>query len=156
VAELMTFGEVLDLAVLKEQESQKLYSSLGKKAIDPAVKEAFQALVKQEQQHQEQFENYRSGKVKKGSLRLEHPCDAGIAEHFAKPRPKAAMSLRDTFLYAADREKASHEFYLKLAAMHEAGETRSLLEKLASQELEHKVIVESLFNEVAFPQTDGG
>ncbi len=156
VAKLMTLRGVLDLAVAKETESQELYSSLGTQARDPAVKEAFQSLVRQEEQHQNLFEDYRDGKLKKGTLRMEHPCDAHIVERFAEPKPNASMTLKDTFLYAADREKASHEFYLKLAALHEPGDTRKLLEKLASQELEHKTLVESLFTEVAFPQTDGG
>ncbi len=33
---------------------------------------------------------------------------------------------------------------------------KSLLERLASQELEHKQRVEFLYTEVAFPQTNGG
>ena len=102
------------------------------------------------------LKNTAPDELKQGALRMEHPCDYHIAEHFAQPRPAPGMELKDAFLFAADREKASHEFYLKLAQLHVAGETRALLEKLASQELEHKAIVESLFTEVAFPQTDGG
>ena len=70
--------------------------------------------------------------------------------------PTADIELKDAFLYAADRERDAHEFYIKLVHMHMPGTVRSLLEKLASQELEHKAFVESLFTDVAFPQTDGG
>jgi rubrerythrin len=152
----LSLKQVLDLAVLKEIESQMLYAKLGSKARSPSVKEAFNALIDQERQHQDIFEQYRDGTLKKGALRMEHPCDYHIAEHLAEPELRENMTLKDVFLYAADHEKASHEFYLALAAMHESGEVRKLLEKLASQELEHKTIVESLFTEVAFPQTDGG
>jgi rubrerythrin len=151
-----TLKQVLDMAVLKEQEAQALYARLGSRAKNPAVKEAFKGLIAQEKQHEHMLEDYRSGTLKKGALHLEHPCDARIAEHFAGPAPSPAMELKDAFLYAADREKASHDFYLALASMHESGEVRSFLHKLASQELEHKTIVEGLFTEVAFPQTDGG
>jgi rubrerythrin len=66
------------------------------------------------------------------------------------------MALKDVFLLAANREKASHDFYSKLAAVHPMGGVRRLLEQLADQELEHKRRVEFLYTEVAFPQTDGG
>ncbi len=38
----------------------------------------------------------------------------------------------------------------------ERKEVKRLLERLASQELEHKQRVEFLYAEVAFPQTNGG
>jgi len=66
------------------------------------------------------------------------------------------MKLKDVFLLAANREKASHEFYLSLARIHSTGEVKRLIERLAAQELEHKQRVEFLYTEVAFPQTNGG
>jgi rubrerythrin len=147
---------ILDMAVLKEIEAQELYADLCNKSKSEAVKEAFQVLIRQERQHQILLEKYRTGELKQGALRMEHPCDYHIAEHFAAPKPAENMEIKDAFLFAADCEKASHELYLQLAHLHIKGEVRTLLEKLASQELEHKTIVESLFTEVAFPQTDGG
>ena len=152
----LNLKDILALAVLKEIEAQELYADLCRKSNSRVVQEAFQALIQQEKQHQTLLEKYRAGEMKQGALRMEHPCDYHIAEHFAEPKPAAGMELKDAFLFDADREKASHEFYLKLARLHVAGEVRILLEKLASQELEHKAVVESLFTEVAFPQTDGG
>jgi rubrerythrin len=156
MATQLTLKEALELAVLKEKQSQALYADLGDKAGTPAVKEAFKGLIAQERQHQDILEKYRAGKLGKGALHMQHPCDTHITEHFAEPTPSPAMELKDAFLYAADREKASSEFYMALAVMHETGEVRAFLQKMASQELEHKTIVESLFTEVAFPQTDGG
>ena len=153
---LLNIKEILDLAILKEIEAQKAYTDLCGKTESQSAREAFQTLVIQEKQHQTLLENYRSGLLTEGTLRMEHPCDFHIAERFAKPGPAAGMDLKDAFLFAADREKDSHEFYLKLAHLHARGEVRDLLEKLASQELEHKTAVEFLFTEVAFPQTDGG
>ena len=66
------------------------------------------------------------------------------------------MKLQDVFLLAANREMASHTFYLSLAQIHPAGDAKRLLEELAAQELEHKQRVEFLYTEVAFPQTNGG
>ena len=82
--------------------------------------------------------------------------DYKIAEHLDQPQISPDIKLKDVFLLAANREKASHEFYLSLAQIHPAGEVKRLIEELAAQELEHKQQVEFLYTEVAFPQTDGG
>lgn len=156
MTKMLNIKEILDLAILKEIEAQKTYADLCGKTKSQSAREVFKALVLQEKQHQTVLENYRSGLLRQGALRMEHPCDFHIAEHFARPESTAGLDLKDAFLFAADREKDAHEFYLTLAQLHVPGEVRDLLEKLASQELEHKATVEALFTEVAFPQTDGG
>ncbi|HEY78007.1 MAG TPA: hypothetical protein G4O09_02730, partial [Dehalococcoidia bacterium] len=82
--------------------------------------------------------------------------DYKITEHLEQPKIYPEMHLKDIFLLAASREKASHELYLGLAEIHPEGQVRKLLEELAAQELEHKQQLEFLYTEVAFPQTDGG
>jgi len=47
-------------------------------------------------------------------------------------------------------------YNLALAGIHPPREAKRLLEELASQELEHKQRVESLYTDIAFPQIDGG
>jgi len=152
----LSLKDILDLAVRKEIESQEMYADLCAKSASGAVQEAFRILIVQEKQHQDLLEKYRAGELKKGALRMDHPCDYRIAEHFSLPEPSAGMELKDVFLFAAAREKEAHDFYIKLAWLHAEGDLRGLLEKLASQELEHKAVVESLYTDVAFPQTDGG
>ena len=121
---LLTIKEILDLAILKEIEAQKTYADLWAKTESLSAKEAFQTLTLQEKQHQNVLENYRSGLVMHGTLRMEHPCDFHIAERFAKPGLAAEMDIKDAFLFAADREKDAHEFYVKLAHLHVRGEVR--------------------------------
>ncbi len=152
----LTLKEVLGKAVQKEIESQHLYRDLRRKMIDETAKDAFQELARQEQGHQQLLEQYLRGELKRGTLSSGQTIDYRIAEHFEQPEISADMKLKDVFLLAANRGKSSHELYLGLARIHPAGEVKKLLERLASQELEHKQRVEFLYTEVAFPQTDGG
>ena len=152
----LTIKEVLGKAIQKEIESQHLYRELGQRMTDKAAKEAFQELVRQEQEHQQLLEKYLRGELQGGTLSSEQIIDYKIAEHFKRPEISFSMELKDVFLFAANREKASHEFYLNLARIHPPGEVKRLVRRLARQELEHKQRVEFLYTEVAFPQTDGG
>jgi rubrerythrin len=152
----ITIEEVLQKAIQKEIESQNLYSDLSQKMTDIAVKDVLQGLVRQEQAHQQLLERYLRGELKEGALSAGETIDYKIAEHFNQPEISPDMQLKDVFLLAANREKASHELYLSLSQIHPAGSARRMFEELASQELEHKQKVEFLYTEVAFPQTAGG
>jgi len=152
----LSLQNVLAKAIQKEIESQRLYTDLSQKVEDAPARSAFQGLAKQELGHQNLLESYLRGELKGGALSIKHAVDYRIAEHLDQPEVSIDMSLSDVFLLAAGREKAAHDFYIGLARMHSVGEVRKLIEKLAAQELKHKRRVESLYTEVAFPQTNGG
>lgn len=151
----LTLTDVLKKAIQREVESQALYRRLSQKVAEPAVRDAFLDLERQERGHQLRLERYLRGEVH-GGLGSRQAIDYRIAEKLDQPDTGPDLALKDVFLLAASREKAAHEFYLGLAKVHPAGEVRELLEDLAAQELEHKRRVEFLFTQVAFPQTDGG
>jgi rubrerythrin len=152
----LTLKEVLQEAIHKEIEAQVMYRGLKDRVNNPAAKDALQDLVEQETIHQHILEDYLLGKLKEGVLNVGMVVDYKIAEFLDQPDPTPSMELKDVFLLAANKEKASHELYLHLASIHPNGHIRHLLEDLAAQELTHKLRVEDLFNETAFPQTDGG
>jgi rubrerythrin len=152
----LTLKEVLGKAIRKEVESRLLYINLSQKMNDQVAKDTFQELARQEQGHQNRLEQYLRGELKEGALSSRQSVDYKIAERLDQPEISPDMNLKDTFLLAANREMASHEFYLSLAEIHPAGEVKRLLEELAAQELGHKQRVEFLYTEVAFPQTNGG
>ncbi len=155
MATRLTIKKVLEKAIEKEIESRLFYTDLSQKMNDAAVRDAFLKLARQEQGHQNLLEQYQRGELK-GALSSRHAVDYKIAEYLDQPQASANMQYKDVFLLTANREKASHEFYLGLAKIHPRGEVKRLINELAAQELEHKVKVELLYNDVAFPQTDGG
>ncbi len=154
--DVLTVTEVLRTGVQREIESQNLYTKLGQMVSDSQAKYVLGKLSKEEKRHQEILEKFLNGGIRAGMLKPDDVLDYHIAEHLEQPLVKPDMSLADIFLLAANREKMSNEFYLGLAQAYPSGETKQLLLKMASQELGHKQQVETLYAEVAFPQTDGG
>jgi len=152
----LTLKEVLEKAIQKEIDSQRFYINLSQQMTDEVTKDAFQELARQEQGHHQLLEQYLRGELKGGTLSRRKVIDYKIAERLDQPEISSDMKLKDVFILAANREKASHEFYLRLAQIHPAGEVRRLIERLAAQELAHKERVEFIYTEVAFPQTNGG
>ncbi|OGN99048.1 MAG: hypothetical protein A2Y58_00440 [Chloroflexi bacterium RBG_13_51_52] len=156
MVENTTLKTVLDTAIQKEIEAQELYRSLYWKVVEDSARNMFLELSKVEKKHENLLRDYARGKLQEGALKSDHILDYRIAEHLDQPPVTPDMQLKDVLLLAANREKASHEFYISLAAVHPSGEIKKLLEELASQELEHKHRVEDLYTQVAFPQTAGG
>lgn len=152
----LTLVEVLEEAIQKEILSRFLYVGLRQRVKNQASKDAFQALADQEEMHQHFLEDYLHGKIKEGALDVDLVVDYKIADCLDQPEISPTMDLKDVFLLAANKEKASHDLYRGLAEIHPPGQVRHLLEVLANQELEHKNRIETLYTEVAFPQTDGG
>lgn len=152
----LTLSELLERAIKKEIEAQRLYGDLARQAKESTAQDALRGLVQQEKQHETVLEKYRRGELKEGALNAGQAIDYKIAEHLDQPEITPDMKLKDVFLVAANREKASHELYLSLAKVHPAGPVKKLLQELAAQEFEHKQKVEFLYTKVAFPQTDGG
>jgi len=155
-ANTYTMEDILKLAIQREIASQELYTKLASRVTHTGTQYVFSLLVQQEKEHQFILEKYLHGGFSSGSLDLKHTVDYHIAEHLNQPEITINMDLPAVFLMAANREKEAQEFYQELADLHLPGEPRSLLEKLANEELGHKRNVEQMYTEVAFPQTDGG
>ena len=68
----------------------------------------------------------------------------------------AQLSLRDVLDKAILKEIESQRLYTDLSQKVKDNSARTVFQDLARQELEHKQRIESLYTEVAFPQTDGG
>jgi rubrerythrin len=156
MADITTIENVLEKAIQKEIEAQELYSNLQGTIKNEAARDILQQLVKVEKKHEELLKRYQRGELGEGTLEAGHVIDYKIAEHLEQPEISPEMKLDEVLLLAANRERASYEFYVMLAGAHPLGPVKTLLEDLASQELEHKQKVEYLYNEVAFPQTSGG
>jgi rubrerythrin len=152
----MTLQQVLEEAINKEVMSRFLYIGLRQRVHRTEVKEAFQNLAEEEENHQRIIEQYSRGKLREGVLDTGMVVDYKIAEHLDQPEITPTMDLQEVFALASRKEKASAGLYQSLAAIHPPGQVRQLLEKLAEQELGHAQRVEKLYTEVAFPQTDGG
>jgi rubrerythrin len=152
----LTLRKVLEEAINNELLSQSLYIGLRQRVKNQSSREAFQLLAEEEEKHKRLLEDYLAGKMKEGALNEGLVVDYKIAEHLEQPEISSTMELKDVFLLAANKEKSTYELYTCLSGIHPAGQIKHLFEELAAQELGHKKMIETLYTEVAFPQTGGG
>jgi rubrerythrin len=150
------FDEILEMAISQEFAANRFYVDLATRVTDPSTKEALEYLAAEEIRHREFLEGYLRGEAPDGGLGLKEVIDGQVVEFLGAPAWDDACKPEEAFLIAAKKEKASNEFYSRLAQFHPEGPVKDLLLQLAQEELAHKEKVEYLYANTAFPQTDGG
>ncbi|MDD5243902.1 MAG: ferritin family protein [Syntrophorhabdaceae bacterium] len=149
-------GDTINLAIKREEEAFAFYTDLYNKIEDKEAKETLKFLAGEEKRHKEFLVNYLNGQYSDSGLRMSSVVNYKIAEHLEKPDIKKDMASKDVYLVAAHRETNSYNFYMALAGEHPDGDTRSMLLRMANEELKHKEKVEYLYSNTAFTQLDGG
>ena len=148
--------DLLELAIRREEEAYDFYMDICGVVEDQSVKDAIEFIAGEEKKHKAFLVNYRDGNYGADALRMADSVDYKIAEYLEEPEIEENMKSQDVYLIAAHRESRSHQFYTELADLHAEGDTKSMLLKMANEELKHKEKMEYLYSNTAFPQTSGG
>ncbi len=149
-------ADVIDLAIQREEEAYNFYMDIHGKVQDAGVKDTVEFIAGEEKKHKAFLVDYRQGNYGSNALRMADVVEYRIAEYLEEPEITEDSSSEEVYLIAAHRESRSHQFYTELANMHADGELKTVLLKMASEELKHKEKMEYLYANTAFPQTSGG
>lgn len=149
-------GDILDIAIKREEEAYDFYMDIHSKVNDAGVKSTLEFMAGEEKKHKAFLVSYRDGHFGDKGLRMSDVVDYKIAEYLEEPEISEDSKAEDVYLVASHREARSHQFYTELANLHADGEPREMLLKMANEELKHKEKAEYLYSNTAFPQTSGG
>jgi rubrerythrin len=149
-------SEVLDMAIQREVEAFDFYMDIYGRVEDQSARDTLEFIAGEEKKHKAFLEKYREGGYGPDALRMADVVEYKIAEYLQEPEVQTEMSSQDVYLVASHRENRSHRFYTELAGMHNEGDIKTMLLKMANEELKHKEKMEYLYSNTAFPQTSGG
>ena len=151
-----TVAEILDMAIQREEAAYVFYMDIHARVEDASVKDTVEFIAGEEKKHKAFLVSYKEGKYGADSLRMSTVVEYKIAEYLEEPEIAQDSSREDVYLVAAHREARSHQFYTELANMHAGSDLKTMLLKMANEELKHKEKMEYLYANAAFPQTSGG
>ena len=151
-----TIADVIDLAIQREEDAYHFYMDIHSKVQDAGVRDTVEFIAKEEKKHKAFLVGYRKGDYGTGALRMADVIEYRVAEYLEEPEISKESSSQDVYLIAAHRESRSYQFYSELANMHADSELKTMLAKMANEELKHKEKMEYLYANTAFPQTSGG
>ena len=151
-----TVADIIDLAITREEEAYDFYMDILGKVQEAGVKETVEFIAGEEKKHKAFLVSYREGNYGSEALRMADVVEYKVAEYLEEPEIGEDVKPEDVYLVAAHRESRSNQFYSELANMHGDGELKTVLLKMANEELKHKEKMEYLYANTAFPQTSGG
>jgi len=140
----MTFGslrDILDFAVLREEEAAAAYARMREEALEPGLKELLAELEAEEKQHKKMLLGLTG--LNPASLRAKPVTDMKISDYLAAEPPRPDMTLQDLLVLAAQKEQKAVELYTELRRRVTEAEPAALFDFLIMQEKNHKLRLES-------------
>ncbi len=138
--ETKTFGQVIEFAILREEDAIKVYGDMVEMAETPGLKTLLAELQNEERNHKKLLQDLTEEKVE--SLKVKDVIDLRISDYLVEEPPSADMNFQDLLILAAKKEQMAVELYSSLAEKAEQEELRKLFEFLVMQEKSHKLKLE--------------
>ncbi len=135
--------EILKMAILLEKKGKAFYSHVAKQAEDEAVKEFFQSMAEEEDEHikvlQEQFKSFTENKkfVKMDYKPEEESTDEAILTEKVKQRIQDASFEAAAISSAIDMENRAVKIYTERAQTADTQEEKDFYQWLADWESGH-------------------
>jgi rubrerythrin len=145
---------ILKGAVRIEEESFQLYTIAQEKAKLPSSKSLLKELAETELEHKRKLNEVINNKMQIQSLgrqRGELSEDLGIVDYMKDVgRLSEDADYQEILTYAAQREKKTHDYYVSLARMFQKTRVGELFQRLAEEELKHKIKIEKEYDDNLF------
>ncbi len=145
-----TLVKVLKLAISMEEESIKLYTSAQKKDFSPGSSQFLQELVAEEEKHKKKISDVikDTSKIKEIGQSEDLVQDLKIVDYLKDVSISEDADYQQILIYAAKREKTTHDFYVELARKYRTNHIGIVFSKLAQEELKHKYKLEKEYDDV--------
>ena len=139
------FNEVIDFAIQGEKDAVVFYHELQTKSKFQAQKIMLKEYEDMEKGHVIVLENIR----KKGmqNIAIKEVTNLNISEYLVDVEPSADMDYQDILIVAMKKEEQAQKLYTNMAGNFPGTELETLFLKLASEEAEHKLQFETLYDE---------
>jgi rubrerythrin len=143
--EFSSINDILDFAIMAEQEAVDFYSGLANSAADDRTKQIFIDFAKEEIGHKAKLMNIKSS----GTLTLGGNTvpDMKVSDYLVDVVIKPGMSYQDALIVAMKKEKAAFKLYMDLSGKTIDETFKALFLGLAMEESKHKLRFEIEYDE---------
>lgn len=148
-----TIEKALKTGAEMELESYTLYSKTAEESTYPGAKVLLTELAADEKRHREYFLKALEdpSSVEIHSLDQEIP-DLKITDRLVKVPLDSQADYQKILIFAAQREKATHDFYVQIARQYKDKELGQMFNNFAKEELRHKYLLEKEYDDVVLAE----
>ncbi len=151
MADLKNYISVLSMAIENEVEAYEFYLGVSQKVEDASIKSIFKQLAEQELGHRDLLSSYLDNDDR--PLTFEALPDYKVSETVDKPKLSMQMKPVDAMALAMKREEEAMQMYKDLADSSSDAAQKDLFMNLSNMEKGHKVQLEDVYTNMAFPET---
>jgi rubrerythrin len=143
------YKKVIASAIENEIEAYEFYTAVCEKVKDANLKSIFKDLADEEKGHR----NFLQGLLSQAKpVSFNEAKDYKISETVGKPKLSMSMKPADAIALAMKNEEEAMNMYGELAKCSADKEQKELFESLARMEKGHKVKLEGMYTNMAFPE----
>lgn len=142
-------GQIIELAISREQSAYHIYMDLSKKAKNKGSEElaaTLREMAQEELAHRARLEAVLTGKVE---LMRQNVEPLGLSETLEEPVLEKEFSVRDIIAFAIKKEDVSVMQYKRLANGLDWGGLREFFLALAEEEAEHLLKFEQTYENIS-------
>jgi rubrerythrin len=143
------YKKVISMAVECEIEAYDFYSAAGEKVKDSNLKSIFKDLADEELKHRDFLKGLL---IQTKPMEFDEGQDYKIAETFDKPKLSISMSPANAIGLAVKNEEEAMQMYSELAKASLDKDQKVMFESLSKMEQGHKVKLEAMYTDMAFPE----
>ncbi|MDR4498535.1 MAG: ferritin family protein [Candidatus Scalindua sp.] len=145
--------EILDTAIHNETEAYEFYSQAVDIAKDPAAKAALKEFAAIELKHKTRLENFDLNEIGNEHHTVHHTQhDFNLSQYLMDKEITPDSTIQDIMIHAMKREESAYKFYNDMAKVVTSVEVKNLFEELAEEELNHKVRIETEYDDVIYKE----
>lgn len=141
-----TVDEALAFALEQEKKAAAFYGEMAETVHIAGMKRFFREIVAEEEGHARLIESVIAGEDV--SFRKTKVFDIALTETLAPVDASADMTVQDALIFAMHAEKNAYLLYTELASLATDAKLRELFENLAQEELHHKSVFETYYDEL--------
>lgn len=144
------YKKILAMAIENEIEAAEFYQGVYEKTGIANLKSIFGELADEERKHRVMLQGFLDNDSR--PLKFKSSQDYKVAETVEMPRLSLGMKPADAIALAMKKEEEAMNMYLKFAQASDDVKQKEVFENLARMEQSHKVNLENLYTNMAFPE----
>ena len=140
-----TIHDIIEHAKAEERAAQIMYTDAAKNAKQPGSKKLLEEMAQPEAGHERALEALDLTEL--GELTIHEGHDLRIAEFLADVELEPNADFQTILIFAMKQEQVARDFYKAMTYRCETDEQKKLFELLASQEQQHKLTLETIYDD---------
>lgn len=150
MADLKNYINILSMAIENEVEAYEFYLGVSQKVEDANIKSIFKELAEQELGHRDLLSSYLNNDAR--PLNFTQVPDYKVSETVDRPKLSLQMKPVDAIALAMKNEEDAMQMYKDMADNSSDEEQKKLFMNLSNMEKGHKVQLEDIYTNMAFPE----